>query len=100
MELHEAPEMYEKIIYQDDVKENQIRLVVSTFRGVEYLHLRKYYMEYEGDWCPSNQGVAMLMDIETTKELFIGLAEIISLAESRETIEKYFGDMIRDVYSD
>ncbi|RLG17875.1 hypothetical protein DRN75_03090 [Nanoarchaeota archaeon] len=100
MELHEAPEIYEKIIYQDDVKENQIRLVVSTFRGVEYLHLRKYYMEYEGDWCPSNQGVAMLMDIETTKELFIGLAEIISLAESRETIEKYFGDMIRDVYSD
>jgi len=100
MELYEAPELYEKIVYQDEAKENQVRLVVSSFKGVEYLHLRRYYMDFDEEWHPSSQGVAMPMDLDITVELFKGLAEIMSLAESRETIEEYFGDLIRDVYSE
>ena len=42
MELHEAPPMYERIIHYNEEKETQVRLSVSTFRGIEYLHLRKY----------------------------------------------------------
>ena len=46
MELHEAPPVYEKIIHYNEAKEIQIRLTVSTFRGIEYLHLRKYYLAF------------------------------------------------------
>ena len=42
MELHEAPPVYERIIHYNEDKEIQVRLTVSTFRGIEYLHLRKY----------------------------------------------------------
>mgnify|MGYP001551743941 CR=1 FL=1 len=98
MELYEAPEVYERVIWEDDVKHNQIRLVVNTFRGVEYLHLRKYYLDFEEEWRPSGDGIAFPLEVDNTRELFTGLAEIISLAESREVIEELFGDLIQGLY--
>ena len=81
MELHEAPEMYEKVIHYDEEKEVQVRLIVSSFRGIEYLHLRKYYL-----------------DFNNSRELFVGLTEILSLAESKEIIEEQFQDLINNLY--
>ena len=46
MELHEPAPVYEKVIHYDEVKETQIRLTISSFRGIEYLHLRKYYLSF------------------------------------------------------
>ena len=50
MDLHQAPEAYSRVIHYDEVKEIQIRLTINTFRGVEYMHLRKYYMDFEEEW--------------------------------------------------
>ena len=50
MQIHEAPEMYEKVIHYDEEKEIQVRLTVSSFRGIEYLHLRKYYLDFNEEW--------------------------------------------------
>ncbi len=98
MELHEAPEMYERIIHLDAVKQTQVRLTVSTFRGIEYLSLRKYYMDFEEEWKPSKEGITMPIDFINSRELFIGLTEILSLAESKEVIIEYFGDLLEDMY--
>lgn len=95
----ETPEIYEKIIWQDEPGHNQVRLVVNSFRGIEYLHLRKYYLDFEEIWCPSDKGISIPLAIDSSRELFKGLAEIMSLAESREVIEEYFGDIIRDIYN-
>ena len=86
MELHEAPEMYEKVIHYDEEKEVQVRLIVSSFRGIEYLHLRKYYLDFNEEWKPTPEGVAMPLDFHNSRELFVGLTEILSLAESKEII--------------
>jgi|TARA_R110000796_G_C14288639_1_gene403658 hypothetical protein len=98
MELHEAPEMYERIIHLDAIKQTQVRLTVSTFRGIEYLSLRKYYMDFEEEWKPSKEGITMPIDFINSRELFIGLTEILSLAESKEVIMEYFGDLLEDMY--
>ena len=34
MELYASPEVYEKIIHYDEDRELQVRLTISTFRGV------------------------------------------------------------------
>ena len=47
MNLHEAPEIYEKVIHYDEAKEVQVRLTINSFRGIEYLHVRKYYMDFD-----------------------------------------------------
>ena len=47
MELHDAPEEYSKIISYDPDREEQIRLVVNNFRDIEYLSIRKYYLDFD-----------------------------------------------------
>ena len=98
MDLHQAPEMYEKIIHYDRDKEVQIRLSVNSFRGVEYLHLRKYYLSFDEVWMPSNEGIAMPLDMNNTRELFAGLTEILSLAESKDILEKEFKEQLDNIY--
>jgi hypothetical protein len=40
----------------------------------------------------------MELDFNNSRELFSGLLEIISLAESKEIIEEYFKDYIEEIY--
>ena len=98
MQLHEAPPMYERIIHYNEEKEIQVRLTVSTFRGIEYLHLRKYYLAFDEEWMPSSEGIAMEIDFDNSRELFAGLVEILSLAESKEILEEHFKDFLDQIY--
>lgn len=98
MELYEAPEVYEKVIHYDEQKEVQVRLTINTFRGVEYLHLRKYYLDFEEEWKPTPEGIAMPLDFDNSRNLFSGLIEILSLAESKEIIEEHFEDLLKGLY--
>ena len=96
IELHEVPAMYEKIINQKETE--QVRLVINTFRGVEYLSLRKYFLDFNEEWLPSREGITMPLDIENSRELFVGLVEILSLAESKSILESEFKDILDEIY--
>jgi hypothetical protein len=98
MELHQSPELYERVIHTDNEKHIQVRLTISTFRGVEYIHLRKYYLDFHEEWQPTPEGVAMPLDFSNSRELFIGLVEILSLAESKEILEEHFKDILDNLY--
>ena len=99
MEIYNAPEEYSRIIHYDTVKEQQVRLTINTFRGIEYMHLRKYYLDFEEEWKPTQEGIAMPLDFDNSRELFSGLIEILSLAESKTVIEEHFLDLIKDLYN-
>jgi hypothetical protein len=96
--LHEAPAVYEKVIHHNEQKETQVRLTINPFRGVEYLHLREYYLDFEEEWKPTPKGIAMELDLNNSRELFAGLVEIISLAESKDILEEYFKEYIDEIY--
>ena len=98
MDLHQAPEVYERVIHYDEVKQVQVRLTINTFREIEYLHLRKYYRDFDEEWKPSKEGVAMPLDFTNSKELFIGLVEILSLAESKQVIQDNFSELLTAIY--
>jgi len=98
MKLYEAPEIYEKIISEKESGTEQIRLTINEFRGVEYLHLRKYYLDFDGNFKPSKDGVAMSLDFENSKALFEGLVEILSLAEAKQILETHFKDILDEIY--
>jgi hypothetical protein len=98
MELYEAPELFERVILHDSERHLQVRLTVSTFRGVEYISLRKYYLDFNEEWKPTPDGISFPITIENSRELFIGLTEILSLAESKSIIEEEFGKIISDLY--
>lgn len=96
IELHEVPAMYEKVINQKETE--QVRLVINTFRGVEYLSLRKYFLDFDEEWLPSREGITMPLDIDNSRELFVGLVEILSLAESKSILESEFKDILDEIY--
>ena len=91
-----APTVYEKVIQEADTE--QVRLVINTFRGVEYISLRKYYLNFDEEWLPSREGIAMPVDIENVQELFTGLVEIVSLAESKSILENEFKEILDQIY--
>lgn len=98
MELYSAPETYERVIHTDNERHIQVRLVVSTFRGVEYIHLRKYFLNFDEEWCPTPDGIAFPLDLDNSRELFTGLVEILSLAESKDILEQEFKEQLDNIY--
>ena len=91
-------DVYEKIILEQENKEIQWRLVVSSFRGVEYLHLRKYYLDFEGEYQATKEGACIPLELNNLSNLFEAFIEILSLAESRDSIETHFKELLRDLY--
>jgi hypothetical protein len=91
-----SDEIYSRIIQEYDGK--QLRLVVNEFRDNEYLHVREYYQDFDENWCPSSKGVSMPLTIDNSKELFAGLLEILSLAESKELIIEHFKELVEEAY--
>ena len=91
-----APSIYEKIIQETEFE--QVRLVINTFRDVEYLSIRKYYLDFEEEWKPSKDGITIPIDFSNTRNLLAGMLEIVSLAESKEMIESEFKELIDQIY--
>lgn len=87
-------EEYSKVL--DEGIDYQIRLMINSFRDVEYLHIRKYYQDFEGEWLPTREGYAIPLTIEITRNLFEGLLEILAKAESSTLLEEHFGDLIHE----
>src|SRR5210317_811689 len=92
----DSPAPYEKIIQQTE--DEQIRLVVNVFRGTEYLSLRKYYLDFNEEWLPSRNGITMPIDFDNTRNLFEGLVDILSLAESKTILEQEFKEILDQIY--
>ena len=91
-----TPPIYEKVIQEKEAE--QVRLVINTFRGVEYISLRKYYLNFEEEWLPSKDGITMPLDLDNSRELFVGLVEILSLAESKSILEEEFKEILAEIY--
>lgn len=95
--MDESPPLYEKLIYENQQKFYQLKLVVNEFRETQYVHIRKYFLSYEGDYIPSREGVSMEASMHNILSLLDGLIDLCSKEESTETIIKYFGDKLASI---
>lgn len=93
-----SDEIYSRVVYFDEIKDIQVRLGINEFRGVEYLFLRKYYRDFDGEFKASKEGVNMPLGIENSREMFAGLVEILSLAESKDIILENFKELMETTY--
>ena len=99
VDIWQEPEVYSRIVDETEDGLEQVRLTVITFREVEYIHLRKYYLDFNEEWKPSSKGIAMPLNLSNSYELFAALVEILSLAESKDMIMKHFGKIFNEVYN-
>lgn len=92
--------LFEKIIHENEIKSFQLRLVLNEFKEKHYLHLRKYFMDFEGNWVPTREGASMEASIHNIYALLDGLLELVSTAEGIDGIEEHFRSKISDLKSD
>ena len=85
--------------HEKETGDEQVRLVVNSFRGKEYLHFRKYYLDFEGEWQPSKEGISMPLGLSNSREMFSALVEILSLTENKTEVYNHFSDLIEDLYN-
>ena len=95
--MADSETLYEKLLFENEEKGFQYRLTVSEFRDVQYLHVRKYFLSYEGEWVPTKEGAAMPATIQNTFALLDGLIEICSKEESIDAIAEHFEQKIADL---
>lgn len=86
--------LYEKILSENMDKGSQLRLVVSEFKGVEYVHIRKYFLSYDEGFVPTKEGISMPATIASIFALLDGLIEICSYEESIDAVITHFGEKI------
>lgn len=96
----EDPPVYAKEIHYNPKTHEKIYLTVNTFRGVEYLHFRKYFQDFDEEWKPTPDGIAMQLDFDNSRNLFEALVEILSLAETKNILETHFKDILDSIYCD
>lgn len=89
--------LYEKVINENLEKGFQVRLTVSVFRDVEYMHLRKYFLSFEGDWVPSKEGIGIPLTIQNSYALLEGFAEICSGIEEEDCLSEQFKNLIQNL---
>lgn len=94
-----SEEIYSTVLHENTDKDFQIRLTVNEFRDVEYLHIRKYFRDFDGTWTPSKDGVSMPLDFNNSRRLLQAVVDILSLAESKEIIEEEFGEILSEIFS-
>ena len=92
-------DIFSKTIFENTEKGFQYRLTVSEFREVQYLHLRKYFMTYEGEYMPSKEGASIPASIQNIFAMLDGLIEICSEEESVDVITEYFSNKITQLKS-
>jgi hypothetical protein len=92
--MSEGPVLYEKLVYDNQDKFYQLRLVANEFKGRQYVHIRKYFQTYEGDYQASREGVSMEASISNILSLLDGLVELVSKEEAVGVINQYFSNKI------
>ncbi len=97
---HSTEPLYEKVIYQNDLKFYQLKLVLNEFRDKQYLHLRKYFLSFDEGYIASREGASMEASIANIFALLDGLLELVSKAEGDEVIMRYFKNKISDLNSE
>ena len=99
IDIWQAPEEFSRIVHVSEEGDYQVRLTVNSFRGKEYLHFRKYYLDFEGEWQPSKEGISMPLGLSKSREMFSALVEILSLTANKTEVYNHFSDLIENLYN-
>ena len=74
-------DLFSRVLKESDTEFSQWRLTVSEFRGEQYLSIREYFLDFDGEWQPTKKGISLLLEMEFTSNLLEGLKQLVSEGE-------------------
>jgi len=90
----EGNDLLEKVLFENPAKGVQYRLSITEFRGKNYLSIREWYQDFEGDWRASKNGCSFPYELHVVSRLYATLHDLLSEAEGIDEIldEEIFYD--------
>lgn len=82
-----------EIVSESEDGFEQIRVTVNEFRDIQYLHIRKYYMDFDEEWLPTPQGIAIPVTLTNISSLFRALTKILADSEVLDTVLEFQKDV-------
>lgn len=82
--------LFEKLIYENPDKGEQLKVVINVFRDIEYLHIRKYFLSFDEGYLPSKEGVSMPLTLDNAYKILDAFIQICAKAESQESLKEHF----------
>lgn len=82
----------DEVICEIPEKFVQWRLTINTFRGKEYVHIRKYFLSYEGEFIPSREGACIEVNIQRLAALTSAFFKTLSHAEAVDQVLEYLDE--------
>lgn len=76
-------------LLEDELKGVLYKLTITEFRNKNYLSIRQWYLDFEGEYAPTRNGFTVPYTLDTTVALFDSLSELLSDAEVLETVAKH-----------
>jgi hypothetical protein len=76
-----SDEIMSEIVSESDDGLEQIRLTVNEFRGIQYLHVRKYYLDFDETYQPTDKGVAMPITMQNIANMFNALVKLLARSD-------------------
>ena len=74
------------VLHENLDKGYQIRITANSFREVDYIHFKKYFLSYEGEWVPSKEGVSIPMSLQNMYLLLDTIHTVCSKHEKKNAI--------------
>ena len=96
--LYNAPAVYEREIHYNKDNHEKTFVMVNTFRWEEYIHIRKYYKDFDEEWKPTKDGIEIKMDFDKTRGLFDAVVEILSISEVKDVLSTHFKENLDNIY--
>jgi hypothetical protein len=87
LEGHE--DVLEVELIKDEVKGILYKLSITEFRGKNYLSIRQWYLDFEGEYAPTKNGFTVPYTLDTVFALFDSLSELLSKAEVLHSITNH-----------
>lgn len=63
------------------------KLCVTEFRGKNYLSIREWFLDFEGDYAPTRNGFTIPYTLDNTQAVYTALVKLLSKAEVLNTLD-------------
>lgn len=80
------------VIFENEEYGLQVRFTVSEFMDNHYIGLRKWFMDFNGEWLPTREGFSWPYNLDNVTKLYGAFAEILAQAEITEEVINSFKD--------
>lgn len=81
-DITEVDDLLTFIIGENIEKMVQYRLSISKFYNTHYFSIREWYVDFEGNYSPSNNGLTIPYTLHTASAFFNALVSLLSEAET------------------